>query len=1286
MIEANTCLRVGLLFGGDSRFSTWSKEHYDKAFAEHDVLVVTGQIVVQALAHSFLKIEDLNLIVFDEAHHADATHPYSRIMKDYYFKTPSHKRPKIFGMTASPMKTATNHYQSAARELEGTLDAKIFTAPLSQNDKNELKQVRELVIEYDQPTQLPETDLTEKIKKRCASLESLPKYMHRMRYDLEHHGPLMLDLAWIGSRDAFRNKAREKFERTQLSRPQIDLLNKSWAEKQQFDRESRAMLEELDKKKKRWADEAFWHKAVAELLDEEMNVPRSLEANETNATPKVLTLINLLKCFDVDSKTRQNFCGIVFVGRKRTAIALVKLLLGQPSLNFLKVEALYGHDEVDGRNGMDSDAQQATLSRFRKGKTNLLVATSVAEEGLDILPCNCVIRFDLFAHHVAYVQSRGRARHKDSRFIMMVQRDDPVMHGILHKVARVDADIRKWLLDLPHDRLSQAFDDDSGDDSRGEKQEALSDYLEVAETGARIYPPESVFFLCHYVQIIKSDVYAPNVPDFIIREYDEGLGFSVEVRLPANSRVRYVQGPICPSKKMARNAASLLALKKLREAGELDDYLIPSARNKTKALRADLPFELDKDGRRMGTQARSHELHAKIPDAFAPGTPTEPIGGLELQGVVLRPPSTTEEAGEAAPYRPMLLLTVGAFKGMPAVDLMFAGGISRQFPVSEDTVLVRLDHREALAATRYTLRLFDYIGKKSYENDGRLPFLVLPLHQPIASRNFVDWMEVTQEAQITTLHDRGVFSYRFDPQDKLSPLMDEDLLLCDWKNPSRLYNFIDLDLEHDLRHIAPDRRSLRDIAPDEPGMCSQPTEPLIVTRVIPSLDNHLVTNAYKALGKRSARWTSYLIPSRAGAFPLSASTAETALLLPSILCRYSQILLSREANALLFHNQLDEGLLMHAFTAPSAQQLLNYEKLEFFGDMALKLIASLYAFTMTDSLREVELHYTRRAIISNAQLLKHSLRHQLHRFVHAKAFSGKTWRPLYLRAPNWSQEEARPSYRKRNTHIVSSEASHPASGCEEMLLSEKSLADLVEACLGAAFNKGGVNGIEAALFAMNKLGVLPREVEGLEAFRRAYALQTARESEGQNLAERVESGALQKVSPTFLHQSIEVILILGDVQLQEHIEYQFRSPHLALQAVTHSSYMAADLPSYERFEFLGDALLDYFIVSTFREKYSDTLDESAMTMIKSNAVANDAFGVLCIELGLHHYFSHSSSSMLSGIMQTVSDVMDARRRALDLYGGDEANIGQYWLKFGVRVPKVLADVSRAMCLSSVSTV
>lgn len=53
---------------------------------------------------------------------------------------------------------------------------------------------------------------------------------------------------------------------------------------------------------------------------------------------------------------------------------------------------------------------------------NLLVATKVGEEGLDIQSCCLVVRFDPPETVASFIQSRGRARMRHSEYAFLVDR------------------------------------------------------------------------------------------------------------------------------------------------------------------------------------------------------------------------------------------------------------------------------------------------------------------------------------------------------------------------------------------------------------------------------------------------------------------------------------------------------------------------------------------------------------------------------------------------------------------------------------------------------------------------------------------------------------------------------------------------------------------------------------------------------------------------------------------------------------------------------------------------
>ena len=69
--------------------------------------------------------------------------------------------------------------------------------------------------------------------------------------------------------------------------------------------------------------------------------------------------------------------------------------------------------------------QAARVHQFKKGALNVLVATSVAEEGLDIGDVNLIVSYDCLASPVRMVQRLGRTgRAGVGKVIILISKGD----------------------------------------------------------------------------------------------------------------------------------------------------------------------------------------------------------------------------------------------------------------------------------------------------------------------------------------------------------------------------------------------------------------------------------------------------------------------------------------------------------------------------------------------------------------------------------------------------------------------------------------------------------------------------------------------------------------------------------------------------------------------------------------------------------------------------------------------------------------------------------------------
>jgi Fanconi anemia group M protein len=125
-------------------------------------------------------------------------------------------------------------------------------------------------------------------------------------------------------------------------------------------------------------------------------------ANECNVDhTKVNALLTVLMAHFAEKKDDRV---LVFANIRTTAEVLVERLKERGYRAVLFV----GKAEGKGGPRMTQEEQMRVLRAFREGAYNVLVATSIGEEGLDIPECGLVVFYEPAVSGIRYIQRRGR--------------------------------------------------------------------------------------------------------------------------------------------------------------------------------------------------------------------------------------------------------------------------------------------------------------------------------------------------------------------------------------------------------------------------------------------------------------------------------------------------------------------------------------------------------------------------------------------------------------------------------------------------------------------------------------------------------------------------------------------------------------------------------------------------------------------------------------------------------------------------------------------------------------
>ena len=382
----------------------------------------TPEVVRNDIREKRLELNNFYLVVFDEAHRAVKDYAYTFIA-DQYMKHCSF--PLILGLTASPG-SEKNKIQEICNNL--------YTEHLeykTEKDPDVMRYINPINIDWEW------FDLPSEYQ----YVKSILKSMLQEKLDwLISRKIITKNSKWIFKRDLI--SMGDELRRTLIRIPEERRRSLYFALMQQSNALSLMYCIELMESQGFYSLGTFLNRIQEEggkshkmLIDDNRIIEiRRLVVQLDKEHPKILHLIKILgERFNsqISSKNARNLGRrelekdsrvLVFTQYRDTARHIVELL----TKNKVRASKFVGQSKRQGDPGMKQEEQNTILEKFREGEFNVLVATSIAEEGLDIPEVDLVVFYEPIPSEIRHIQRRGRTGRKNLGSVLILATKDTI--------------------------------------------------------------------------------------------------------------------------------------------------------------------------------------------------------------------------------------------------------------------------------------------------------------------------------------------------------------------------------------------------------------------------------------------------------------------------------------------------------------------------------------------------------------------------------------------------------------------------------------------------------------------------------------------------------------------------------------------------------------------------------------------------------------------------------------------------------------------------------------------
>ncbi|KAM0216773.1 hypothetical protein ACHAPQ_001183 [Fusarium lateritium] len=384
------------------------------------VFFMTPQTLLNDISHGYADPKSIALLVIDEAHRAVGEYAYAKVTKLIRRFSKSFR---VLALTATP--------GSKIETVQEVIDnLGISHCEIRTEDSIDIRQyvyqrnLEQVVLDPSDEMVLVSELFTKALKPMTDKLSSQNIWFGRSPMAMTSFGLMQSQKEWFATRGKHANQGVQHMMRAVFSvltsiAHSIKLLNFHGI-KPFYDNlvDLRSEQEGKGEKGSKYKRQLVQDSSFQEMMDK---ISKWLRTDGFVGHPKLTALADTVLNHFMDQGEDSTSRVIVFSEYRDSAEDIVRMLNSHRPL--IKASVFVGQADSKRGEGMKQAQQIETLERFKRGEFNVLVATSIGEEGLDIGQVNLIVCYDSSASPIRMLQRMGRTgRKQEGNIVLLLMR------------------------------------------------------------------------------------------------------------------------------------------------------------------------------------------------------------------------------------------------------------------------------------------------------------------------------------------------------------------------------------------------------------------------------------------------------------------------------------------------------------------------------------------------------------------------------------------------------------------------------------------------------------------------------------------------------------------------------------------------------------------------------------------------------------------------------------------------------------------------------------------------